>query len=159
MVESPCQLIIKSLISQALLINFMSLKDLTDITSFEGGIVHLNFLKQSLKIRADSLKHISKSDAEEVAEVCGGKLVDLRIDESTDWCIKFTPLPDFEIYIFMQRYSPEFEDSILTLYSKEALNWNIPAEDVVEWTILFINAMIYACRRLGKNIPRISYYL
>ncbi len=138
----------------------MSFKDLTDITSFEGGLVHLNFLKQSLKIRAEPLKHVSRMEAKKLAEICGGELVDLRIDEATDWCIKFTPLPDFEIYILMQRYSPEFEDSILVLYSRRALDWGIPAEDVAEWTILFVNAMIYACRRkLGKNTPRISYYL
>ncbi|MEM1546370.1 MAG: hypothetical protein QXY40_09145 [Candidatus Methanomethylicia archaeon] len=138
----------------------MSLKDLIDITSFEGGLVHLNFLKQSLKIRTEPLKHISRVEAEKIAEICGGELVDLRIDDSTDWCVKFTPLPNFEIYIFMQRYSPEFEDSILALYSRGTLNWGIPAEDIAEWTILFVNAMIYACRRkLDKNIPRISHYL
>lgn len=138
----------------------MNLEELTNITSFEGGLVHLNFLKQSLKIRAEILKYISREDAEKLAKVCGGELVDFKIDDSTDWCIRFTPLPGFEIYIFMQRCSPEFEDAIVALYSKKAIDWGIPAEDIAEWTILFVNAMIYACRRkLNKNIPKISQYL
>lgn len=138
----------------------MSLKDLTDITSFEGGLVHLNFLKQSLQIRAEVLKYLSREDAEKIAKACGGKLVDLKIDESTDWCVRFNPLPGFEVYIFMQRYSPEFEDTIIALYPKKAIDWGIPAEDIAEWTILFVNAMIYVCRKkLNKNIPKISQYL
>jgi hypothetical protein len=42
--------------------------------------------------------------------------VDLVIGSATDWAIMMKPLNDLKTYFVLQRYSPEFEDEVLTFF-------------------------------------------
>jgi len=133
---------------------------LVSLKNFEGGLVHDRAVKAALKLRLEVLRHIVRSEAEQVINSIGGKLVNIRIDDATDWAVYVEPLPKFEIYYFLQRYSPEFEDSLMALYSKESLELGISAEDVTQFTILYANALIYYAKKiLKKDLPKISRYL
>jgi len=133
---------------------------LVDIRAFEGGHAHHRFIEESLKQRMEVLKRISREDAFKVAEALGASVVDLKIDDATEWAIKFTPFKGLDIYFVMQRYSPEFEDRLLVFYDRRALDLGVPAEDASDFTVLYANAMIYAARKvLGKELPRLSRYL
>jgi len=74
--------------------------------------------KREMAIRTKDLRLITKAMAQQIASLVGGKLVDLTIDSATDWAIMMKPLKNLEIYYVLQRYSPEFEDEVLTLYGK-----------------------------------------
>jgi len=134
--------------------------DLIDIRGFEGGQAHHRFLEESLRQRLIIIKHLNRDDARKVAEALGGEVVDFKIDEATEWALKFTPFKGFDIYFILQRYSPEFEDRLMAFYNKDAPNIGVPAEDASDFTILYANAIIYAARRvLSKELPRLSRYL
>ena len=75
--------------------------------------------KREMAVRTKDLRLVTKATAQQVALLVGGKLVDLTIDSATDWAIMMKPLKNLEIYYVLQRYSPEFEDEVLTLYGKE----------------------------------------
>ena len=135
-------------------------KDFVSIREFEGGLAHDRFLRNAIQLRVKALKDLTPDEAKVVAMAIGGRLVDFKIDDATAWAIAVTPLPGFHIVYCMQKYSPEFEDTIEVLFSRKALEFGIPAEDASEWAILYMNAMIYAIRRvLKKDVERISQYL
>jgi len=113
-----------------------------------------------MEFRVQIIKQLSSSEAAQVAEYMGGRLVDCEIDGATAWTMELRPYARFEIYYFLQRYAPEFEDSIRVMYSKGGLEMELPGEDVATLTILFANAIVYSARRiLGRELPRISRYL
>jgi hypothetical protein len=133
---------------------------LIDIRGFEGGQAHHRFVSEALRQRLIIIGRLSREDASKVAAALGGELVDLKIDEATEWALKFTPFKGFEVYFVLQRYSPEFEDRLLAFYNKEAPSLGIPAEDASDFTVLYANAIIYAAKRVsGKELPKISRYL
>lgn len=132
---------------------------LIGIASFEGGLVHERFLRTQVKKRASILSRLGSDDIKDVAEKLGLKLKDLKIDPATEWCVVASPFKGFDIYFFLQRYSPEFEDVIRVLFSKGFLELELPAEDVCHLTLLYLNLMIYTARLLGKDLPKISEYL
>ncbi len=133
---------------------------LIDIRSFEGGQAHHHFLTEALKQRLEIIKHLTARDVEEVAEELGAHLVDLKIDDATEWALKISPFRGFDIFFVLQRYSPEFEDSLLAFYNREAPSIGVPAEDASDFTVLYANAIIYAAKRvLDKELPRLSRYL
>ncbi|MEM2213888.1 MAG: hypothetical protein QXD66_05940 [Candidatus Nezhaarchaeales archaeon] len=135
-------------------------KDLVSIREFEGGYAHDRFLKNAVQLRTKVLKDLTQEEVKVVAMAVGGLVVDFKIDDATLWAIAVTPLPGFHIVYCMQKYSPEFEDTIEVLFSRKAVEFGIPAEDASEWAILYLNAMIYAVRRiLKKDIERVSHYL
>ncbi|MEM0240816.1 MAG: hypothetical protein QXQ03_01620 [Candidatus Nezhaarchaeales archaeon] len=135
-------------------------RDLVSIREFEGGYVHDRFLRNAVQLRAKVLKDLTQEEVKVVAMAVGGRVVDLKINDATAWAIAVTPLPGFHIVYCMQKYSPEFEDTLEVLFSKKAIEFGIPAEDVSEWAILYLNAMIYAVRRvLKKDVEKISHYL
>ena len=86
--------------------------------------------------------------AQHIVTVVDGKVVDLIIDSATDWAIMMKPLKNLEIYYVLQRYSPEFEDEVLTLYGKETMNIGIPIDDLYDFTRLCANALVRAARNM-----------
>ena len=104
--------------------------------------------KREMAIRTKDLRLITKAMAQQIASLVGGKLVDLTIDSATDWAIMMKPLKNLEIYYVLQRYSPEFEDEVLTLYGKETTSIGIPVDDLYDFTRLCANALVRAARNI-----------
>jgi hypothetical protein len=104
--------------------------------------------KREMAIRTKDLRLITKAMAQQIASLVGGKLVDLTIDSATDWAIMMKPLKNIEIYYVLQRYSPEFEDEVLTLYGKETTSIGIPVDDLYDFTRLCANALVRAARNI-----------
>jgi hypothetical protein len=102
--------------------------------------------KREMAIRTKDLRLITKAMAQQIASLVGGKLVDLTIDSATDWAIMMKPLKNLEIYYVLQRYSPEFEDEVLTLYGEETTSIGIPVDDLYDFTRLCANALVRAAR-------------
>lgn len=98
--------------------------------------------KREMAIRMKELDIRNKSEAEKVASKLGGKLVDFILNEATEWAIAFSPINDLNIYYLFQRYSPEFEDEIITFYGKETANTAIPIDDLYDFTRLYANALV-----------------
>jgi hypothetical protein len=104
--------------------------------------------KREMAIRTKDLRLVTKAMAQQIASLVGGKLVDLTIDSATDWAIMMKPLKNLEIYYALQRYSPEFEDEVLTLYGKETTSIGIPVDDLYDFTRLCANALVRAARNI-----------
>jgi hypothetical protein len=104
--------------------------------------------KREMAIRTKDLRLVNKAIAQQIATVVDGKVVDLIIDSATDWAIMMKPLKNLEIYYVLQRYSPEFEDEVLTLYGKETMNIGIPVDDLYDFTRLCANALVRAARNI-----------
>jgi hypothetical protein len=104
--------------------------------------------KREMAIRTKDLRLVTKAMAQQIASLVGGKLVDLTIDSATDWAIMMKPLKNLEIYYVLQRYSPEFEDEVLTLYCKETTSLGIPVDDLYDFTRLCANALVRAARNI-----------
>ncbi|MEM1538361.1 MAG: hypothetical protein QXK12_06720 [Candidatus Nezhaarchaeales archaeon] len=135
-------------------------KNLIGITEFEGGFAHKRFVESALEQRLTILAKITREEIGVIAKAMNAELVDYKLDEATEWVLRVKPLSYLEIYYFMQKYSPEFPDVLKALYSKEAKEWGIPAEDVSDFTILYANAIIYTAKKvLGKSLPKLSRYL
>ena len=104
--------------------------------------------KREMAVRTKDLRLVNKAMAQQIATVVGGKLVDLIIDSATEWAIMMKPLKNLEIYYVLQRYSPEFEDEVLTLYGKETTSIGIPVDDLYDFTRLCANALVRAARNI-----------
>ncbi len=104
--------------------------------------------KREMAFRTKDLRLVDKTMAQQIASVVGGRLVDLVIDSATDWAIMMKPLNNLKIYFVLQRYSPEFEDEVLTLYDKETVNIGIPVDDLHDFTRLCANALVRAARNM-----------
>jgi len=104
--------------------------------------------KREMASRTKELRLVDKTMAQQIASVVGGRLVDFVIDSATDWAIMMKPLKDLTIYFVLQRYSPEFEDEVLTLYGKETANIGIPVDDLYDFTRLCANALVRAARNM-----------
>lgn len=102
--------------------------------------------KREMAIRTKDLRLVNKAAAEKVAIIVGGKLVDLTIDSATEWAIMMQPLNKLKTYYVLQRYSPEFEDEVITLYSKETADIGIPIDDLYDFTRLCANALVRAAK-------------
>jgi hypothetical protein len=100
--------------------------------------------KKEMAERTKELSKVDKAMAQQIADMVGGKVVDLTIDESTDWAIVMEPLRNVKIYFILQRYSPEFENEVLTFYGKETASVGIPIEDLFDFTHLSADALVRA---------------
>jgi hypothetical protein len=98
--------------------------------------------KREMAFRVKDLKIKNMDEAQKVAEKIGGKIVDFVLNESTEWSMVFTPMKNLNIYYVFQRYSPEFEDEILTFYGKETSKTEIPVDDLYDFTRLYANAIV-----------------
>jgi hypothetical protein len=106
--------------------------------------------KREMAVRTKDLRRVTKAMAQQIATLVGGKLVDLTIDSATDWAIMMQPISKLKIYYVLQRYSPEFEDEVLTLYGKETPSIGIPVDDLYDFTRLCANALVRAARNIQK---------
>ena len=100
--------------------------------------------KKEMAERTKELSKVDKAMAQQVAKQVGGKVVDLAIDDATGWAIMMEPLRKLKIYFVLQRYSPEFEDKVLTFYDKEIASVGIPVEDLFDFTHLCADALVRA---------------
>ena len=108
--------------------------------------------KREMTIRTKDLRIVNKAIADQIASIAGGKLVDLTLDSATDWAIMIEPLKNLKIYYVLQRYSPEFEDEVITFYGKETTSIGIPVDDLYDLTRLCANALV----RAAKNLPTLT---
>ena len=106
----------------------------------QGGYAIDSMHKREMAIRTIDLRLVNKAMAEQIASLVGGKLVDLTIDSATDWAIMMEPINNLKIYYVLQRYSPEFEDEVITFYGKETTSIGIPVDDLYDFTRLCANA-------------------
>ena len=104
--------------------------------------------KREMATRTKDLRLLDKNTARLVATVVGGKLVNLSIDEASEWAILIEPVRNLKIYYVLQRNSPEFEDEVLTFYDKEIKNIKIPIDDLYDFTRLCANALV----RVAKSV-------
>ena len=100
--------------------------------------------KKEMAERTKELSKVDKAMAQQVADMVGGKVVDLVIDDATAWAIVMEPLRNVKIYFILQRYSPEFENEVLTFYGKETTSVGIPVEDLFDFTHLCADALVRA---------------
>jgi len=107
--------------------------------------------KREMAIRTKDLREADKAMAREIARITGGQIVDFALDTASDWTIMMNPLRDLKIYFMLQRYSPEFEDELLTFFGKETRNIEIPIDDLYDFTRLCANAMVRAARQLSQH--------
>ena len=102
--------------------------------------------KREMAYRMKDLHITTVKEAENVASLIGGELVDFSVNDSTEWAMVFSPMKNLKIYYVFQRYSPEFEDEILTFYGKETTKTNIPVDDLYDFTRLYANALVRASK-------------
>src|SRR4030042_728991 len=100
--------------------------------------------KKEMAERTKELSKVDKAMAQQVADQVGGRVVDLAVDDATDWGIVMEPLRNLKIYFVLQRYSPEFDDEVLTFYGKETASVGIPVEDLYDFTHLCADALVRA---------------
>ena len=100
--------------------------------------------KKEMAVRTKELSKVDKARAQQVASHVGGRVVELAIDEASDWAVMMEPLRDLKIYFVLQRNSPEFEDEVLTFYGKETARIGIPVEDLYDFTHLCADALVRA---------------
>ena len=108
--------------------------------------------KREMSVRTKDLRLVNKGIAEHIAAMVGGKLVSLTLDSATDWAIMLQPLKNLKIYFVLQRYSPEFEDEVIALYSRETASIGIPLDDLYDFTRLCANALVRAARNSPSPI-------
>lgn len=104
--------------------------------------------KREMAVRTKDLRLIDKNTARLVSTSVGGKLVNLSIDEASEWTIMMEPIRSLKIYYILQRNSPEFEDEVLTFYDKEVKSIEIPIDDLYDFTRLCANALV----RVAKSV-------
>lgn len=102
--------------------------------------------KKEMAFRVKDLMISNAYEAEQIAVKVGAKLVNFSINESTEWAMVFSPLKNLKIYYLFQRYSPEFENEILTFYGKETASTEIPIDDLYDFTRLYANAIVRASK-------------
>ena len=98
--------------------------------------------KREMAYRIKDFHITTVKEAENVASLIGGELVDFSVNDSTEWAMVFSPTKNLKIYYVFQKYSPEFEDEILTFYGKETTKTNIPVDDLYDFTRLYANALV-----------------
>ena len=103
--------------------------------------------KREMAYRMKDLKLDTLKEAEHAASILGGELVDFSVNESTEWAMVFAPLKKLKIYFVFQKYSPEFENEILTFYGKETAKTEIPVDDLYDFTRLYANALVRASKQ------------
>lgn len=107
--------------------------------------------KREMAIRTKDLKLLDKNTALLVSKVVGGELVNLAIDEASEWAIMMEPIRSLKIYYILQRNGPEFEDEVLTFYDKAIKNIEIPIDDLYDFTRLCANALVRVARDILKR--------
>jgi hypothetical protein len=94
-----------------------------------------------------ALKQVDKLEAKKMADIVGGQIVDFKVNDATEWTIMMEPIRDLKIFFALQKYSPEFEDKVLTFYGKETNVLGITIEDLYDFTRLCTNALVNASKK------------
>ena len=94
-----------------------------------------------------ALKQVDIVEARKMADVVGGQIVDFKVNDSTEWAIMMEPIKDLMIIFAMQKYSPEFEDKVVTFYGKQTNDLEISIEDLYDFTRLCTNALVLASKK------------
>jgi hypothetical protein len=94
-----------------------------------------------------ALKQVTIVEARKMADVVGGQIVDFKVNDSTEWAIMMEPIKDLKIIFAMQKYSPEFEDKVVTFYGKQTNDLEISIEDLYDFTRLCTNALVLASKK------------
>ena len=94
-----------------------------------------------------AIKQVGIVEARKMADVVGGQIVDFKVNDSTEWAIMMEPIKDLKIIFAMQKYSPEFEDKVVTFYGKQTNNLEISIEDLYDFTRLCTNALVLASKK------------
>ena len=94
-----------------------------------------------------ALKQVGIVEARKMADVVGGQIVDFKVNDSTEWAIMMEPIKDLKIIFAMQKYSPEFEDTVATFYGKQTNDLEISIEDLYDFTRLCTNALVLASKK------------
>jgi hypothetical protein len=110
-----------------------------------------NMHKREMAIRTKDLKLVDKNTARMVSKIVGGELVNLRINEASEWAIMMEPIRSLKIYYILQRNSPEFDDEVLTFYDKAIKSIKIPIDDLYDFTRLCANALVRVARSILKR--------
>jgi hypothetical protein len=127
-------------------INRSDLLALKELGYGEGCRYIESMHKREMAFRMKELQLKNKAEAEKAALEIGGELVDFFLNEATEWTVAFTPIKNVKIYFLFQRYSPEFEDEILTFYGRETSTTDIPIDDLYDFTRLYANALVRASK-------------
>ena len=137
--------------------NFMDKIDISQVLALkelgygQGCYAIDSMHKREMAIRTKDLKLLDKKSALLVSKVVGGELVNLAIDEASEWAIMMEPIKSLKIYYILQRNSPEFEDEVLTFYDKAIKNIEIPVDDLYDFTRLCANALVRVTRSVLKR--------
>lgn len=94
-----------------------------------------------------ALKQVNAVEAQKMADVVGGQIIDFKVNDSTEWAIMMEPIKNLMIIFAMQKYSPEFEDKVVTFYGKKTNNLEITIEDLYDFTRLCTNALVLASKK------------
>lgn len=94
-----------------------------------------------------ALKQVTAKEAQIMATAVGGKIVDFKVNDSTEWAVLMEPIKDLKIIFSLQKYSPEFEDKVETFYGKKTNELNITIEDLYDFTRLCTNALVIASKK------------
>jgi len=94
-----------------------------------------------------ALKQVDQIEARKIADVVGGEIVDFKVNEATEWAIMMEPIRNLKILFALQKYSPEFADTVMTFYGQETNNLDITIEDLYDFTRLCTNALVRASKK------------
>jgi hypothetical protein len=106
-----------------------------------------NLHQEDMAKCVEALKQVGIVEARKMADVVGGQIVDFKVNDSTEWAIMMEPIKDLKIIFAMQKYSPEFEDKVVTFYGKQTNNLEINIEDLYDFTRLCTNALVLASKK------------
>ena len=106
-----------------------------------------NLHQEDMAKCVEALKQVGIVEARKMADVVGGQIVDFKVNDSTEWAIMMEPIKDLKIIFAMQKYSPEFEDKVVTFYGKQTNDLEISIEDLYDFTRLCTNALVLASKK------------
>lgn len=106
-----------------------------------------NLHEKDMEKCVGALNQVNKSEAKNIAEIVGGQVVDFVVNDATEWAIMMEPIRKLKIFFVLQKYSPEFEDKVLTFFGKETNNLEITIEDLYDFTRLCINVLVNASKK------------
>ncbi len=106
-----------------------------------------NLHQEDMAKCVEALKQVGIVEARKMADVVGGQIVDFKVNDSTEWAIMMEPIKDLKIIFAMQKYSPEFEDTVATFYGKQTNDLEISIEDLYDFTRLCTNALVLASKK------------
>jgi hypothetical protein len=106
-----------------------------------------NLHQEDMAKCVEALKQVNAVEAQKISATVGGQIVDFKVNDSTEWAIMMEPIKDLKIIFTLQKYSPEFEDEVVTFYGKKTNTLDITIEDLYDFTRLCTNALVLASKK------------